>query len=367
MKARVILNKSKRSKMVRIAIGFVFIMVLTAHQSAGQNACELTLTKAQEEFDAGRFDAVPSLLEECLKKNQNRGWEQRAHLLLAETYLLLENAAMADESYLKVIQANPEFETDETRDPIDLVYLSKRFTATPIFSLQGRLGLNTSFIRVIHDIQTPGNPSANAEYSYKMGWQAGSGIDYHYNENWSAGAELNYTFTSFGYQSKNIFEETTLELTDQQTWLSVPLIIKYSKSENEFRPYLFLGYSFNLLLSVKSNIIIDGDNESPVYNYRDNRNNFTQAVIAGAGLKYKWGLRYFFGEVRYSMGLRNMADPDNRNWPIDKSFLYVDDDFRMDNVFLSVGYIHPFYKARKLKRARTKSVLRTLKRNDTNN
>lgn len=344
-----------------IVIGCLFLLTLISYRSEAQSACELTLNKAQEEFDAGRFYAVPALLEECLSKNQNRGWEQRAHLLLAETYLLLEDAAKAEASYLKVLQSNPEFVTDETRDPIDLVYLSKKFTATPIFSFSGRLGLNTSFIRVIHNVRPSGEHNASEKYTLKAGWQGGAGVDYHYDENWGASAELNYAVSSFGFESKGLFNENTLELTDQQTWLSLPVMAKYTRSEGTFRPYAYFGYSFNLLLSVKSNIIMDGDIESPVYNFKENRNKLTQSLLVGGGLKYKWGLRYFFADLRYSLGLRNIADPDNRNFPMNDPFPYVDDDFRMDNLVLSVGYIHPFYKARKLKKARTKSVLRKTK------
>jgi hypothetical protein len=42
----------------------------------------------------------------------------------------------------------------------------------------------------------------------------------------------------------------------------------------------------------------------------------------------------------------------------------VDDYFRLDNLALSVGYVHPLYKPRKLKKARTKGLLRFIKRTD---
>jgi hypothetical protein len=347
--------------MIRTCSHIIIFLVLVTFQTMGQSACELILTKAQEEFDAGRFHAVPDLLAECLKKGQNRGWEQRAYLLLAETYLLLENPAMADESYLRVLQSNPEFVTDETRDPIDLVYLSKKFTATPIFSFSGRLGLNTSFIHVINDVTIDGQSSIKEEYTLRGGFQGGVGVDYHYDDNWSAGAELNYVFNSFGFQSKNLFEESTSELLDRQTWLMVPLTIRYSAAAGQFRPYGYLGYSFNLLLSNKSNVTIDGDNDSPEYNFRKNRNPLTQSFLVGGGLKYKWGLRYLFADIRFGFGLKNLARPENRNFLTTGSFPYVDDDFRMNNAYFSVGYVHPFYKARKLKRARTRSVLRKMK------
>jgi hypothetical protein len=39
---------------------------------------------------------------------------------------------------------------------------------------------------------------------------------------------------------------------------------------------------------------------------------------------------------------------------------YVGDVFRMDNISLSVGFIHPIYDPRKVRKARTKSVSRSI-------
>lgn len=349
---------------ILICICTALAYALIAHQSMGQGTCELVLTQAQDEFNAGRFYSVPGLLQECLAKNQNREWKQRAYLLLAETYLLLENSEKADESYLNVLRANPEFVTDASRDPIDLVYLSKKFTATPVFSFHGKMGLNTSFIRVIHDVKISSQNSTLEEYALRVGWQAGFGLDYHYNESWALGTELNYAFTSFSHSTNNLFlaGRYTVDFTDRQTWISVPLLIRYTKTENILRPFAYAGYTFNLLVRDRADMVIDGDTESPVFNFLDKRSNFMGAVIVGAGLKYKWGLRYFFADLRYSLGFNNLAKPSNRYNEVNQSWPYVDDDFRMDNIFLSVGYIHPFYKARKLKKARTKSALRKIRR-----
>jgi hypothetical protein len=213
--------------MKRIALYIILFFVIAAPAIA-QNACELTLTKAQEEFDAGRFHGVPGLLKECLEKNQNREWEQRAYLLLAQTYLLLEDPVNADESYLKVLQANPEFVTDETRDPIDLVYLSKKFTATPIFSVSGKFGVNTSIMRVIHDVtmSSASGEEISQKYTWNIGWQAALGIDYHYSSRIAFGAEAMTAFTSFTHNSKGLFEtgNYSLAFTDKQTWIALPLV-----------------------------------------------------------------------------------------------------------------------------------------------
>ena len=74
-----------------------------------QNECELTLTRATEEFNAGHLYGIPAMLNDCLNRNQKGEWRQRAYLLLAETYLLLEDPIGAENSYLEVLRANPEY------------------------------------------------------------------------------------------------------------------------------------------------------------------------------------------------------------------------------------------------------------------
>jgi hypothetical protein len=62
--------------------------------------------------------------------------------------------------------------------------------------------------------------------------------------------------------------------------------------------------------------------------------------------------------------MKNVTNIENRfsNYAEGLPYPYVDDDFRLDNVSISVGYIHPLYKPRKLKKARTRSVFRFIKK-----
>lgn len=353
--------------MKKVVIVAVYFFLIAHLQVQAQNSCEATLTRAQEEFDAGRFESVPEILKPCLERSQNRDWEQRAYLLLAETYLLLENAEMADASYLKVLKANPEFETDESRDPIDLVYLSKRFTATPIFSFYGKVGLNASFATVIHDVEIEMDDPTDQvteKYSTGAGWQGGLGVQFHYNENLGLSAELNYMFTSFIHRAKGMFQEAnySVAFTDRQTWLSVPILVRYTWTGTRLEPFAYIGASMNLLVRDRSDVVVNSNVESPVVDYLDMRNKFNRSLIAGGGLRYKWGLRYLFGEIRYSHGLSNLAVPESRFDRVSFSWPYVDDDFRLNNLMVNVGYIHPIYKPRKLKRAKTGSVLRQMGR-----
>lgn len=351
--------------MIRLLPGIVIFisLVILAPSSVvlGQSVCEMTLTRAQEEFDAGRFYAVPGILKECIEKGQNREWDRRAYLLLAETYLLLEDASNADKAYLKVLRADPEFLTDETRDPIDLVYLSKKFTSTPIFSVYAKLGLNTSPVRPIHDVQITSQPGLEESYSLRVGWQGGVGLDYHYNERLGLSAEFNYFFTNFSHETKRLFDNNSQDFNNRQTWTNIPVLFKYSKTTGGLRPYFYGGYAFNLLLRDRVDIVINNNNESPSFDFLPVRNRVNTGLVVGGGLKYKWGLRYLFGDLRYNFGLSNIANL-RYNGDVIWRWPYVDDNFRMDNLIVNIGYIHPFYMPRQLKKVRTKSVLRRIRK-----
>jgi opacity protein-like surface antigen len=363
----------------------VVLFLLGTMASYAQNECELTLTRATEEFNAGHLYGIPAILNDCLNKNQNHEWRQRAYLLLAETYLLLEDPIGAENSYLEVLRANPEYVTDPQRDPIDLVYLSKKFTATPIFAFYAMLGPNTSPIRVIHDVTIGGESQTRQSYKLRLGWQIGGGVDYNYNDNISFSAGFNYVFTGFQHVTTDLFgpNKDIVEFLDRQTWAVVPVTLKYTHAVGNVRPYGYVGYSANFLMrdkgilnvynrdaiesssEVPSDQLASANAETPNLNLNDHRQRWNGSFLLGGGVKYKYKLDFFFVDVRYSFGMKNLTDTQNRfnNYSEGMPYPYVDDDFRMDNFAISVGYIRPFYKPRKLKKARTKSVFRFINKN----
>lgn len=365
----------------KIVVVIVLVMLGSTYAQA-QDECELTLTRATEEFNAGHLYGIPALLNECINKNQNDEWRQRAYLLLAETYLLLEDPIGAENSYLEVLRANPEYLTDPQRDPIDLVYLSKKFTATPVFAFYAMLGPNTSPMRVIHDVTIGGEPQTKQSYKLRLGWQIGGGVDYNYNDNVSLSAGFSYVFTGFQHITTDLFgpNKDIVEFLDRQTWGVVPLTIRYSDDKGKIRPYTYLGYSLNLLLRDRgilnvynrdfrtaegsSEELSSAENETPNLSLNDHRQRLNGSFLVGGGVKYKYKLDFFFIDVRYSFGIKNITNVENRfnSYSGGLPYPYVDDDLRMDNLAISIGYIRPFYKPRKLKKARTKSVFRFINR-----
>lgn len=358
-------------------VGLIVTSMLTASVWAQSNLCEQQLAAATAEFDAGRFYGIPAMLKPCIDKGFTREQRQRAFLLLTQTYLLLEDPIAADNSYLEVLRANPEFLADTARDQIEVVYLSKRFTASPIFSVFGKAGGNTAPVNVIHTINPTGGPIRN-DYKMRPGFQVGVGADWNIDEKIALTAEVNYVFTSY---RKNQFKfpdgvADEEEFTDKQNWVTLPLSVKYTYSKGKIRPYGYAGYAFHWLFSDNGQIEIfkrdQSDTQTPItreesspsINFSDYRRKINQSVFFGGGVRYKSGINFWFADLRYNVGLRNVVVETSTYDTEGPAVTYghVDDYFKMDNLSLTVGFVKPFYKPRKVKHAKTKTVLKGVKK-----
>jgi hypothetical protein len=105
---------------------------------------------------------------------------------------------------------------------------------------------------------------------------------------------------------------------------------------------------------------------SPTINFNSYRNKVNTSVFVGAGARYKLGLNFLFAEMRYNVGLSNVVAPNStydNNGPA-VTYGHVDDYFRLDNFSLSIGYMKPLYKPRQVKKAKTKSVLKGIKKRE---
>jgi hypothetical protein len=381
----------------------VLLLLLTSasHSFAQSEDCELTISRAVDEFNAGHFYIIPSVLSPCLN-NFSVDQKQRAYLLLTQAYLLLDDPIGSRESFLLLLKANPEFVADTAVHSIDVIYLSKRFTATSVFSWFAKAGSNTSLVRVIHEQNTIGETGTTEKYDLRFGYQASVGGDLTLTEKINARAELGFSMLTYKHTTNNYFQQDTKEFVDRQSWLSFPVSLVYSDHLGKYRPYGYIGYSVNYLLSDQGDInitnnrpsstspdeivpgVMDRENaseESPSLNLLYKRNRFNQAVLVGGGLKVKIGLDFIFVDVRYSMGLKNVVSEKNSygdfsetdieyNYSTDfiqsldpsLRYMHVDDYFRLDNLSVSVGFLRPLYKPRELKRARTRSIMRQIKK-----
>jgi hypothetical protein len=369
----------------------LLLILFCAMRTVAQNDdCELTLGRAFDEFNGGHFYIIPSVLSPCLNQF-TKEQSQRAYLLLTQAYLLLDDPIGAKQSYLSLLKANPEFLTDTALHPIDVIYLSKKFTATSIFSWFGKLGTNVAIPRLIYNLNVFGEANAEEKYLLKIGYQASVGGDLNITDKINVRGELTYTLASFRQESRNHWQQDVKVVTERQNWLSLPLTFIYNDSYGKYRPYGYAGYGFHFLFA--GTALIETTNNRPVitsegsgrreetsdespFKVSYQRNMFNHSAIVGGGLKIKVGLDFIFVDLRYNIGLKNITSEkgiygDNSentasteiidSFEPSMRFAQVGDYMRLDNLSISFGFLRPLYKPRELKHARTKSVMRQMK------
>jgi|GEM_PF-306617 len=370
--------------------GFIFLL-FAGHGFAQQTEdCDLSLSHSESEFNAGHFYGIPSILNECLSTNGfTKEQKVRAYLLLSQVYLIIDDPIAAEDSYLKLLKVDPEYVANEARDPIDVVFLSKKFTSTPIFTPHFRAGLNTSVFRSIYTNSTQPYP-VTAESSPRFGAQVGGGIDWNITDNISLCIEADFGTKGYERVRSGIGFNDVQTVISNQTWFDAPLYFKYSDNRDKrIRPFGYLGIAGSLLINATnsfslndskpngSQLITEGATENVSYQHIK----LNRSWLIGGGVKYKIGKNFLFADLRYMGGLSNItnentvyySDPSkvdksslgNPNYVLSNNvtrYLYTSDLFRLDNISLSFGYIVPIYNPRKIKVAKTKSLSRKIKR-----
>ncbi len=362
---------------MRLIFFMLLILLVTGvfRVRAQELTCEQTLNEAQLEFDAGRFYGLPAILKTCLEGGFTNEQRFRAYYILTQAYLVLDDPIAAEDTYLKLLKVDPEFRAFVARDPIDLYYLSKKFSSRPRFTPHYRMGLNASFPSTLADVTTYSGSTENAN-TLRIGFpMLGAGMDFNINDNWAIGAEVNFAPKTYGIAAKGIFGSDDISAIERSVGFDFPIYVKYQKDSGRIRPFGYAGFAFNLLLSSSATIVSndrfsDGrttPSQGPDNDFFYSRNTLNRSLVFGGGVKYKIGKNFVYADLRYMLGLNNMVIPDRNFYQQNGSVLsetvttygYVTEFFRLDNLALSFGYVMPIYYPRKLKKVNTGGFFRS--------
>ncbi len=345
-------------------ISFLFFVCLAAVQQsdAQQLTCVETLNQARQSFADGRLYGIPALLKSCLDNGFNKTERIQAYWILTRTYLFIDDPISAEESYLKLLRLDPEFEVDEESDPIEMAYLSKKFTTTPIFVLFGKVGFNSTRPEVIQNFGADNTIFSNESYTGEFSYQVGFGVEMNISNHWSLAMETDLVGRRYTYQN-TIFQFDDQTFQENQLNLEVPIYVRYRMQYGKVFPFVYAGYTQHFLLNAEAEIsLIDraSNNESlsefpvtgPSEDLNDLRRSTNRSIIFGLGARYRLKYDYIFVDLRYQVGLTNIIDIDNQyaNDRLLYTYGYVDDDKRLNTVSFSVGYVKPLYKPRKIQK-----------------
>lgn len=381
---------------LRTILSFSMFLVFVAFAQGQQPVvlsdadCDQKLAQADAELNAGHFYSIPSVLKDCLDGGRlSNDQLVQAYLILCQAYLVLDDPLAAGDNYLKLLRANPEFVPNEHDHPIEIVYLSKQYTATPIFTPHFRLGFNGSFYKAIHSLST--EPYTLTEQNpIRIGFQVGAGIDWNINDNLSLCVEGDLANRGYDRIITSSVTGDEASINANQWWIDVPLYVKYMLTLNKnLRPFGYVGISGNYLISANNQFTFTDVKptggqlvaEGPAVTVTNQRNQFSWSVVGGAGVRYKVGKNFVYADLRYMAGMTNLAnestiyykdaaevDPQqigSKSHYLTENitrYRYMSDLFRMDNLSLTFGFVKPLYDPRKIKKARTGKVARSIRK-----
>ena len=366
---------------------FVCVFLFTGFLAKSQD-CSANLDRAKDNYQLGKLYDIPGIMDGCLGNNElSRQQEVEAYELLSLTYLYIDEPELAEDSYLKLLKADPEYRPDSAIE-VEIEFLSKKFKTTPIFTLYpAKIGTNVTFVRVINTNGTDNTMNSRESYNSQWGGQIGGGGDWHISSDWSLGAEVWFQVSQFRFINQ-FFDADSLQIDEQHWSIQVPVFLRYTHRINNWYPFAYGGYSISYLIRATANPdffeiteVFDGLGNveeriiNPDFgrslNLTKIRNQINHSLLLGIGVKYRLEYKYISFDVRYTAGLNNVLDTKDQfdfgeggeqNDLRELAFRYgqVDNDFRLDNLSINFGYAHPLYKPRKIQKKSAKGFFNDL-------
>lgn len=321
-----------------------------------ENRCVQLLRESEKAYEAGHISSIESSLLPCVESEGFSKFERlEAYRLIILSKLNDDDEDAANAYFLKLIRLDPEYQVNPATDPSEFVQLYNSYRTNPTFAVGAKVGMNltTPSSFVPYGISNTGESSGT--YTSALNIQFGANLDLYLNKKWSVGTDLLLSFKKYQYKN-TLLGYSELTVKENQVWLELPVVMKYTMGHKKLRYYLQAGAAVSMILSSRSNLVrkdvATQSNQAigPDINTKDLRNMFNYSLVGGGGVRYKAGYGYVVLDVKYMYGLNNISDPDNKysNSELIYKYGYIDNNFTLNSLMFSIGYYKSFYKPKKL-------------------
>jgi hypothetical protein len=244
--------------------------------------------------------------------------------------------------------------------PSELLRLYQTFHAPPIYSIGVLGGINAAFGQRTQSYSLGNSEKDVSTYSRDgLGFQVGLTVKKYISKRF----ELNMDFIYSEIKYEKTFSPLNFAdviYKEDQRQFNVPLSLTYDFQLGKFSPYLRLGGGLSYLFSAEATVerqyaqgVQNLPNVTgPAIDMLDQRNNLNFFSTAGAGLKFKVPRGVIVFDARYNWYFIQQNRPSKRfdNNTLVYEYLYLDDDFKLGNVALSIGYTYSFHKIKIIKK-----------------
>ncbi|SKC87036.1 porin family protein [Ohtaekwangia koreensis] len=340
--------------MKRLLPFFILVLLLSSESFAQLTSCAQTLRLARSTYEQGRLHEIPALLEKCVASGFSQQEKVEAYKLLCLSYIYLEEPEKADEAMLNLLRTDHYFEINRSTDPAEFIALYNTFRTKPIYRIGGKLGVNASTPNVVTAVEANDGKS---EYGYKIGLQFHFTGEIPFGKNLVLNPELGLVQRKFEYTNRVNFTDTTFTTLAQenQTWLSLPVSLRYQFNKIKFKPYIAIGVEADYLLSSS----LSGSRTRKGYQFIEEksfditpeREKFNLSAILSAGAHFTLGGGYIITEVRFLYGITKINSAKTA-FGVDSSlpfeYGYADSTYKLNSLAVTAGYVHNIFNPKKL-------------------
>lgn len=344
----------------------IFLLVFSFTANSQETSCSQVLKKAQATFDEGRIYQIEEMLTPCLENGFSKPEKVAAYKLLTLTYLYFNEKAKAENAMMQFLKLEPEYEINPSIDPTEFINLYNSFRTSPALLVGLKAGVNGVDVDVKKNFNLDNSSIQRGQYRSLPGYQVGLFLEKPLSQRLSVLTEVNFLNEGYKY-TDSLFDYASLVYEEKLSWLQVPVLFTFKfGNSKKIIPYASLGGTVNYLLQAEAvanrKDKMDDGNQREVldrkFDMKDQRNAFNFSVTLAAGLKIKdvIGRGYIFADFRYTRGLRNVVDGENRfsKPELIYDYLYLDNDILINSLQASLGYSLPIYKP-KLKKVKTRT------------
>ena len=325
-----------------------------------QEECSFTLEKAQKLFTEGKIRDIPTILSSCLEEGFTREERLSAYKLIILSYIADDNKDEAQRQMLTFLKRYPEYKLLPT-DPMEFQYLYETFNTLPVWTIGLVGGLNYSSILLKQAYSTGNYDPGNIEYNRSgAGFSGGLRINRYITKEIDLNVELFMERNKF--ESGNpLYTDYTVYFDETDTRLLIPVSLTYTFTKVPYvQPYFRIGVapgrminSFATAQGIYSNVN-QPDKNGQDLTLTPDRTTFGFWGLAGAGLKYKIPRGFIILDCRYNKGFVNNVGEtsrvSNQNPELLWKYNYIDNDFIVNNLQITLGYSFIFYKPEKKKK-----------------
>ena len=340
----------------RTIVLLIFMSFLFVYRSSGQTDCASKLKYAQELFESGQIEQIPSLLDSCLIEGFTKDQKIQAYRLLIQTYLFDYNRDKAEQVMTQFLHEYPEYKI-QSIDPIEFRELYNSFQVKPSWGIGICAGSNMSQIIVKESYTTSSNNNINSKYPLgTFGFEAGLLFEKLFSENLQVSFGPKYKIVGFQNKEELNYGNEELVYKEHSGWLSFQAYLQYNILKRKLTPLVFGGGEFGYLIKASAEIKrtylmsnIYPDVSSGTMDIKSLRNPMNTWVNAGIGAQYKVPHGFVKLLVGFNYSLMDYPKINLNFNDLERIFYYqyIDDNFVFNHFFATLSYSRLLYKTRK--------------------